>query len=461
MFYLYFMFMTFSLQANDPVPGIVSDSITCKANPKQTYAAYLPKKFSQDKTWPLILCFEPAARGKIPVNLFKDVAEKYGFLLFASNNSRNYNEDLITESVNALWVDVMGRYPVDNRRIYAAGMSGGARVATRLADQSGQLAGLIACAAGYGAGSAPSKGDPYVFAGIMGDLDFNYSEFKGLESSLEKAHIPYNMIYFEGVHGWPPKEYCTQAVEWLVLQAMKRKLQEPDEEWLQMIFEQEMAEIYLLLDHENTFKGYQRLVQLIKDFEGVYPIKEARMLLQKLSKTKTVVEGKKLDKKVVQFEKRIKQPFNQRLNYIGYKDFDAFQGKKNLAWFSREYKGLKKRIDKELNPMKKTMYQRIESALFTFCFEMMIVSLNQKELNQAEQYYNYGVIVKPHSVSMSYNLACLKALSGDSEAAIQALDQAVKWGYKNVGSIEQDKDLDSIKSLEGYKNIIRRMKATH
>ena len=43
----------------------------------------------------------------------------------------------------------MGRFNIDRKRIYVAGMSGGSRVALYVALQSDSIAGVIASSAGY------------------------------------------------------------------------------------------------------------------------------------------------------------------------------------------------------------------------------------------------------------------------------------------------------------------------
>ena len=69
--------------------GTVVDKVACQANPAESYALFLPSNYSADKKWPILYAFDPGARGKIPVTLFKDAAEQYGYIVVGSNNSRN------------------------------------------------------------------------------------------------------------------------------------------------------------------------------------------------------------------------------------------------------------------------------------------------------------------------------------------------------------------------------------
>src|ERR1044071_7716396 len=111
--------------------GTVHGSVTVSADPSNSYALYLPSAYSPVKRWPLLLVFDPFARGETGVKLFHDAAEKYGFIVVGSNNSRNFQDP--SDAIRLLWKDVKERYTVDPRRIYTAGLSGGARVASSLA----------------------------------------------------------------------------------------------------------------------------------------------------------------------------------------------------------------------------------------------------------------------------------------------------------------------------------------
>ena len=78
-----------AVASDEPQAGIISKKVVCKSNPEQSYAVYLPSTYSASRKWPLIAAFDPAARGNVPVEQFKDAAERYGYIVCGSNNSRN------------------------------------------------------------------------------------------------------------------------------------------------------------------------------------------------------------------------------------------------------------------------------------------------------------------------------------------------------------------------------------
>src|SRR5580698_9923035 len=117
--------------AQTPAPGVVHASVAVTADPTNSYALYLPSAYSPAKRWPLLLAFDAFARGETSVNLFHEAAEKYGFIVVGSNNSRNFQDP--SAAIRLLGADIKEHYSVDPRRLYVTGVSGGARVASSIA----------------------------------------------------------------------------------------------------------------------------------------------------------------------------------------------------------------------------------------------------------------------------------------------------------------------------------------
>ena len=69
--------------------GIVIDSVICADDSSQIYAVYLPAHYDTNKKWPVIYFFDPHGVGNLPVLIYKDLAEKYGFILAGTYNSKN------------------------------------------------------------------------------------------------------------------------------------------------------------------------------------------------------------------------------------------------------------------------------------------------------------------------------------------------------------------------------------
>ena len=67
------------------------------------------------------------------------------------------------------------------------------------------------------------------------------------------------------------------------------------------------------------------------------------------------------------------------------------------------------------------------------------------------------VIASPESRAIGYyNKACIMALMGKPEEALAALDASLLRGYNNFGHIAADPDLDPIRALPEFAEIIAR-----
>src|SRR6476620_401068 len=203
-------------QAQTPAPGTVHASVTVAADATNSYALYLPSAYSPAKRWPLLLVFDPFARGEVSVKLFHEAAEKYGFIVVGSNNSRNFQDP--SAAVRLLWADLKERYAIDPRRIYAAGLSGGARVASTVALACKNcIAGVIANGAGLPSGASvpgPEVADWFL---VAGSTDFNYPEMLHLTEALDAHNAMSRFVVYDGPHNWMPKDFAESALAWLEL----------------------------------------------------------------------------------------------------------------------------------------------------------------------------------------------------------------------------------------------------
>jgi poly(3-hydroxybutyrate) depolymerase len=203
-----------ALAAQDLPRGQVLERVTVRDNDRQSYALYLPSNYSPGRPWPILYCLDPGARGRVPVERFSQAAEKAGFLVAGSNNSRNGPIAPSQEAIRALVADTHARLSIDDTRIYAAGLSGGARLALAWA-QNGGIAGVVACSAGFGSPSPP-KQVPFRLFATAGVDDFNYDELYRLSQDLAKRGVPHRFVEFTGGHEWLPATLAAEALDFFL-----------------------------------------------------------------------------------------------------------------------------------------------------------------------------------------------------------------------------------------------------
>jgi tetratricopeptide (TPR) repeat protein len=65
------------------------------------------------------------------------------------------------------------------------------------------------------------------------------------------------------------------------------------------------------------------------------------------------------------------------------------------------------------------------------------------------------VTLVPHDCVASYNLACSLAMQGAARQAIEELGRAMEYGYDDFGHLEVDPDLESLRKLPAYQELLR------
>src|SRR5579871_274338 len=282
-------------QTQTPAPGTVHASVTIAADATNSYALYLPSAYSPTKRWPLLLVFDPFARGEVAVKLFHEPAEKYGFIVVGSNNSRNFEDP--SAAIRALWADVKERYAVDPRRIYTAGLSGGARVASTVALACRNcIAGVIANGAGLPNGATLPGPDVSDWFLVAGTTDFNYPEQLHLKESFDARKVVSRFVVYDGPHNWMPKEFAERALTWLQLRAMVKGIAPLDKEFVAQQFDGRVAEAQAEQKSGDVLAAERAYREIAQDFSTFRDVKPQLALAKSLAESAEFRKAKKNEK---------------------------------------------------------------------------------------------------------------------------------------------------------------------
>jgi predicted esterase len=201
------------VSGEDLPSGRIIERVVCSGNERQSYALYLPPAYSPERAWPILYCLDPAARGRLAVERFARAAADAGWIVAGSNVSRNGAVEASREAIEWLVRDTHDRFRIDDSRVFAAGFSGGARLALAWATGGG-IAGVIASGAAFGTTTGVEKAKFRVFA-TAGVDDFNYDEVYAMCLELSRRGVPQRFVEFPGAHDWLPEPLAAGALEFL------------------------------------------------------------------------------------------------------------------------------------------------------------------------------------------------------------------------------------------------------
>src|SRR5262249_2630950 len=191
--------------------------------------------------------------------------------------------------IMALWLDTHERFAIDEQRIYTAGMSGGARVASSFAiGMRDRVAGVIACGAGFPYVKTPTREMHFAYFALAGREDFNLIELHQLEESQTKANVVHQLLTFDGGHSWPSKALLEEAIAWHEVMAFQKKLRPPDAERINALYEQGLQHAQSFETDGRPYEAFMRYRMLAQSFLGLRAAEESATKFRELQNNKDV-----------------------------------------------------------------------------------------------------------------------------------------------------------------------------
>ena len=432
-------------------PGVIVPRQTCTAAPDQSYALYLPSHYAPDKHWPIVYAFDPDGRGNAPVELMKDAAERYGYIVVGSNNSKNGSWKLEGEAAKAMFDDTHARFTVDDRLIYFAGFSGGARVASVLAQRCKCAAGVLLNGAGFG-GNPPSRDDTFAVFAAVGTFDFNYPELADLDEKLEQAGLPHSLRHFDGAHLWAPADVMEQAFAWFRLIAMKQNREPRDNAFIALQKSETIARAKALEQAGDAYEAWREYRQAAATFDGLTDTASLQQAAAVLAQQKAVREGAKREKQEFEEQNQLTRQIYSGLTALrsgatssgaapqaqaepqtigpqqrqGLPDVSGNTASRSEIFHHTEEQivDLRKRSASEKHPDKVRVDRRALMGVFIAAGEFGDESLAAKDYALAKKYFQLATDANPDSSGALIELATALAYENDRRGALEALRQA-------------------------------------
>jgi pimeloyl-ACP methyl ester carboxylesterase len=279
-----------------PARGVLVEHVSCPGDSTQTYTLYLPSTYQTSREWPLLLVFDPGARAARAAEVFREAAERFGWIIAASENSRNGPWEPTLRAVNAMWPALLGGYAVDQRRVYTAGHSGGATVAWLVAQQTGQIAGVIASGQ-PNPESQVAKGKQFAWFGSAGHSDFNFLQVKNIDAALEDAKGTHRVEFFDGGHQWPPSDIALRALGWMEVVAMKDGRRPRDLDLAKAILAEDISRARALEERGLLTEAWRSYRTIVTTYTGLLDVADADRRLRAIDSDHKFKDARKLEER--------------------------------------------------------------------------------------------------------------------------------------------------------------------
>ena len=278
--------------------GVVVDNIACSSDPSITYAYYLPTTYDASNRYPTIFVFDPRKRGALGAELFRDAAERFGWIVVSSNNTESDTDP--QPSVHAIQLtlpEAMRTFSIDRRRTYVAGFSGTAIIAWAVADVAKDIAGV------FGSSGRPlpqpNYNVPFAWYGTAGLRDFNYIETFEIDRGMAAANATHRVELFDGEHQWAPKDLVMRGAEWFEILAMRSGTRARDDAFIGQTFDKEFAIASAMNDPLDAARHFETIV---RTYEGLVDVDSARKRAAETRASKEFAKAQKDEQRAVEFE---------------------------------------------------------------------------------------------------------------------------------------------------------------
>ena len=413
--------------------GKIIDSVMVSSTSAESIAIYLPNAYTADSQSSIVFIFEPMARGKIGIQPFVKASEKYNHILVCSNNSRNGPYDRNMQIADRLFRQVLSEFNVNPRRIYVAGFSGGARLASTIAVVTGQMQGVIACGAGFsGNQMLYQNNSEFSYAAIVGDQDMNYIEMYKNKDYLKTLNISNELFVFEMNHKWPSQEQILEAFSWLELEAYRKGLIELDIEKIKDFYINYYTKSKHLEERDQLLLARDSYERIRRNYQTYFKVDSVSQRIDALESNPELKKEVKELKKIMDEEIRLSQMFSDRFSE------DLNRKTTDLEWWKAKIEGLKKEKLK-VNDNRKKMLNRLLYKIYAMAIEKVSVGDRVEHIDQSVLCYDICLLVYPKYYFLYFKQMENYMNKNDDDMVMLYLEKMIGQGYTNMEIVKNHK----------------------
>ena len=447
------------------VAGQTVENVESRTDPAQRYAVFLPQEYQANRTAPVMLLMDPRGRALVPLELFRDAADRFGFVLLSSYNTLSDADSAYAvndRALAAMLADAQTRFSVDPKRLYLVGFSGTAHWAWTAAPRlDGKLAGIMGVGGGLPSYSNPMQQAlrvlyPFVYFGTAGWADFNFDGVRLLDQALDSTRFAHRFMAHDGDHSWPPRTVAEAAVEWFHLQAMSAGLEARNESFIADALRRHLAEAADLEATDRKADAYRRYREIVQDFAGLDGSPEARKRFDKLEGDGSV--GRALARRV-DFARDVQEyKLEVRDFYLDYRESGDLPTMDSAIRKLRIEK-LKKQAESDDSEKAAAAKRMLASAFVNTAFYEPRNYFQNEDFVRAMGMLRIANAIQPDTPRVCYQLARAAAQLGSADEAFEALECGLKAEWATRDLVEADDLLEPLRADPRYGALIQSLTA--
>lgn len=440
--------------------GQLVEHVESTSFPQQRYAMYVPGSHDPARPAPILYLMDPRGRARVPAELFRPVAERFGYILISSYNTiSDTNMEPNLRALQAMWSDTHDWFRIDDQRVYLAGFSGTARTACLLARHlSGTFTGVIGAAAGFHPDYPPTKDFRFAYFGTAGDVDYNHYEMQRLEEQLAATGLRHRVEGFVGPHSWMPSELAAEAVEWMELQAMRAGLRPADAALVDAWWQRDEARAEEDVEAGRLIEASWRYGAMARDYESLQETAAA-------ARRESELGGTPEARRELQARQRAYENYQIWVASAMQMISESFRpGSAQPAITDAELATelevarLRRAADGPDPAAALEAQRRLNSIEVQLGFYLPRDALATAEYLRAEHYLSVAIRMDDQSPVSWYLMAVTQARLREPAESLKALGRAVEVGYRDAAAVEAERAFDALRTRPEFAALLGRMR---
>jgi hypothetical protein len=244
-----------------------------------------------------------------------------------------------------------------------------------------------------------------------------------------------------------------EAVEWMEVNAMKKKLCQLNDSFVRAQFDKQFERITNSEKYEDISETASEIQYLIDEFTDLIDVSNYNLKLDSILKSRTYLERiEKIDGLYEFEEKKINEYY---ISSQGIKQSKMFTDS-IMNWWTNEIRTLgKMKTHKDID--KQNMASRLVNNIFYIQIELGDYLYETSQYPLAIKAYNICCFAKPLSKYACYQLARSQALNKNKLATCKTLEKLLELGFKNKKLLESEPAFNLIRESKRYIAILNHL----
>lgn len=404
---------------------------------KEQYVIYLPTNYNPAKSYPMLLFCDPHGSGAYPISLYKELADSFDYILVGSNFSKNGVDIVQCETVLKNTVEeVFKNYKINKDNVSIAGFSGGSYIAYQMGHFTSYFKNVII--SGTPIRPIPIAPYPNILC-LAGKADMNYTDLIALDKNLDaiKYTGKHFTIEYNGKHEWPNATTFYDAFIFMnAMYCYACKINQNESQFLRVNQEKIYADEY------EKMMNYKKVIFMLDSTGSVDEIKKYY---------NNNLNNAEFLKTKANYQLLITKESELKKHYL-----DQFK----VAYDSNYWKSEVIRLNNasHLSVDEQAVNQRLLGFLSLLGYSYTNRVLINNQLEFMPILIHFYETVDPKNTDVFYFKAVYALKKNKPVAAVQALQDAYKLGYREADKLLNDEYFSPLKNDAEFLKLIAKMK---